>query len=77
MEPLDPRIKAVYQHEARLRMCRLYQERLMPLVYALAHDQEAPFLRLMEELLAQEQRDLSRALDRSVPVFKEQLAIHA
>ena len=76
MEPLDPRVKAVYQHEARLRMCRVYQDKLMPLVYALAHDQEAPFLRVMKELLEQEQRDLSLALDRSVPMFKEQVAVH-
>ena len=74
MEPLDPRVKAVYQHEARLRMCRVYQDRLIPLVCALPHEQETPFLQVMKDMLEQEQRDLGRALDRSVPVFKEQLA---
>ena len=76
MEPIDPRVKAVYQHEARLRMCRLYQEKLMPLVYALPHYEEERFTTLMKALLEQEQRELAQALDRSVPMFKESLVSH-
>ena len=76
MDPIDPRVKAVYVHEARLRMCRELHTKFQPLIYALPHTTEEVFMWIWTDALAQEQRDLNQALDRSVPVFKEQIASH-
>lgn len=75
MEPLDPRVKAVYQHEARLRMCRELHQKFQPLLYTLPHETEDLFTKVWKEAIEGECRELSRALDRSVPMFKE--ALHA
>ena len=76
LEALDPRVKTVYQQEARLRMCRELHMKFQPLIYQLPKLTEDAFMQVWKEALAQERRDLGRALERSVPMFKEHLASH-